>query len=459
MKKVFSVILAALLAVMCMAPAFAADGGTHSVVFRGPSDDLKAITVQYENRLSVELGEEYSFVACTEDGEFAEYKVDASIAGTDNGYVYYDEVNKCQGTPEAGEIGVCAGENGKFYWYGDILFDDDKAKFDDTRYMPVACEANGTAEDGEHILFKVMTNAMYDAATVVVEVNGEVLEPSQTGVYAVTADRDLVIGVREFADGNISVPVLMRNRYSVKMPTGDGYAVKTLDNQNNRYVYYGDDFEFRVKITKGFTGSGMKVNAVRGTNELTEFIEEAEFLDRFMGNPETLTSTGVDASGCRTYKLTKITAPCRISVSGVTEESKSGILAMLKKILRLILNAFGIKIPALQESVFKDCKVTIDANEAIAAGVSFEVTSSANKPNATEFSILTGEGVDLHLTKKDRDQSVRVEWTIGGKTVSDYNAGEWKAKYNQYTGETIYSIDYYIDGITDDATIRIIASN
>ena len=483
MKKVLSVFLAVLLVLSCTVPAFAASEEGYNVKFRGPSDTLKAFSSQIESNLGIDLEDEYYFVRCTETGEFAKYMLAPDfMQGTENGYIYYDRTTGGQAVPE-GDVntGCYAAENGRFIRYSDILFDEDKARFDGTRYLPLRISESDVYEAGEKIIFRVITNEMFDVTTAVVEVydmdktgsaaadpvneNGEVLAPTQTGAYVVTADRNMTVGVREYDKSSYdNSPVLMRNRFLVKMPTGDGYAVKTLANQNNKYVYYGDDFDFRVKITKGFSGSGMKVSVVRGTNGLAEFVEEAEFLDQFMGNSENLASIGVDESGYRTYRIKGVTSACRVSVSGVTEESKTGILNMLKRILRYILHAFGISIPFLEESFLNDYDVHIDSRGITGKGINYEVTSSADATSGGDFKVMSGEGVAIHIVKKDIDQEVDVNWVfkddsgnvIGGKPEG-YNAGSWKANYNRYTGETTYSIDYYIDGIAADTDITITA--
>lgn len=441
MKKTISVFLAVLLTLFCMAPAFAADG-SHTVNFSLPGAGV---------------GEgAYSFVKCGGDGNFAEYAEAPELYGSETaGYVYYLSEEERQGDP-------ATEEGGDYYLYAGIIFDDDKALFDGTRYLPVCYNATETVEDGEQVIFRVVTNEVYDASSVVIEVGGQKLEPRPGGEYAVTVTGDITISVRE--------DVLLRNHFTVALTSGDGYSVKTLKNENNRYAYYGDSFNFRVRVSKGFTANDMKVTAVKTGNDLSELFGE-EF-DAVIGliDPDAtqqLNCIGQDDEGCYLYRLDNIDANMKILVSGVKEESQSGILAILKRILRFILHAFGINtdnIPFLNDLVGEEKRVYV--NKDLKSSIKCELSMSADtKPLTDEegksyYPVLTNEGVMITLTTKDPEHAVNITVVRDDPTASGTKALDWTAKFNKYTAETTWTATYFVSSITEDkVTITLTSMN
>ena len=424
MKKILSVFLASLLVALLLTPAFAADG-TVNVTFRAPSAEYEGGYMYYQ---SVN-GE---FVAFVEDPE--------------GGYGYYSE-DGC-------------------YYYIDDLTTNSRKVFDEAapgspesvRYSPAPCE-NGAVETGSTVSFRVVTSEVYDISTVNVMCNGELLPQNANGEYAVTADRDLAFSVVERDENN--QPILLRNHFTVKLASGEGYAAKPLKDTNNKVVYYGEDFEFRVKITKGYNGDNMKVRVIRGSNLLSEYIGEADMLSTVTGEAESLSSTGVDADGYRTYKIKNITSDCKVTISGVNKDSSSGILATLKRILRLLLNMLGINLGSLlgeDNNPLAAYTVSLDPN-ITASGVTYKVSPEFTYNNNTgkwETELLNGEGVTLVVTKSNPDQNVRVIWTPGNEN-GDYTVN-WQAYYDLSTQKTTYSAIYYIDNITANTAITITAS-
>lgn len=463
MKKVFSVFLAALMMICCMAPVYA-EGTSHSVTFRAPDTGYTYPVNNTTPGATESLdADAFSFVV-SKDGKMSSFH---EIEGwdfaeePDRGYVYYE--------PEDA-----------YYYYQDILFDEDKAKFGagTKRYEPdiYPTETPVTVEDGEQISFIVTTNEKYDAASIVVFANDQLLERKSNGEYVVTVDRDLTIDVQEKnADG---APVLMRNHYTISLVSGDGYSVKTRKEENNRYAYYGDTFKFRVKIASGFSGTDMKVKAISGGNDLSEFLgEDADMLTNLLDKSDPLPCLGQDEDGCYLYETKGITADTRIVVSGVKEASKSGILAKLKRILRLILDFFGIHFDFLDDGngsgLLAYHTVTITDNTYGIPGFSYEITASAtDDPHAGTIKVMNGEGIGIKLTytssapldrvyTSEEDTvgtypvGASVTWTIEGKpAVTNYKTN-WIAHFNRYTGEYVYTADYYIDSITADAAITI----
>lgn len=426
MKKTISVLLAMLLIALTLTPALAA-GGTYQVTFTAPSAEVGA--------------DAYTFVKSV-NGEFTEFEEDP-----DGGYGYYSEDGK--------------------YYYIDNLTTKSREVFDNAapgspesiRYSP-AKWTSGPVDANTTVSFRVVTSEKYDATTVVVMCNGEIVERNKSGEYAVVADQDLRFNVLE-RDEN-GVPILLTNHFTVALTSGDGYAVKPKLGTNNRAAYYGEDFEFRVKITKGFNGDNMKVKVVRGVDFLSEFLgEDADALSGIMGG-ETLASTGVDSEGCRTYKIKNVTSECKVLVSGVNKDSSSGILAMLKRILRLLLGLLGINLDSLlgeENNPLAAYTVSLDPN--ISTNAVTYKTNPEFKYNAEtgkyEAEVLSGEGITIAVTKTRENQDVIVKWTPGNETGLDYDVN-WQSYYDFSTQQTTWSAVYYVDGITANTAISIIAN-
>ena len=426
MKKFLSVFLAALMVACLFTPALAA-GQTYNVTFTGPSAVLGEDAYSYYKRAN---------------GEFTEFEEDPEglwgYYSEDGQYYYLDDLtsksreifdNAAPGTPES------------------------------VRYMPAKCQ-NGPVAANSTVSFILVTSEVYDATTAIVLCNGEIVAPNNSGEYAVTADRDLVFSVQEFDENN--APLLLRNHFIVALTSGDGYAAKPLQGENNKAVYYGDDFSFRVKITKGFNGDNMKVKVIRGENFLSEFLgEDADLLSSVIGDAETLSSTGVDSDGYRTYKIKNVTSPCKVLISGVNKDSSSGILAMLKRILRLLLSLLGINLDSmLGEDKNPLAAYTVTINEDInASGVTYtsnpEFKYNAETGNV-DTEVLSGECVTIVVTKTRENQNVNVTWTPNANEES-YDV-HWEAYYDLKTQKTTWKAVWYIDGISADTAITITAN-
>ena len=423
MKKTLSVLLAALMIAMTLVPAFAA-GGSYNVTYVGPS---------------AEYGEDaYSYVKSV-NGEFTEF-----VEDPDGGYGYYSG-------------------DGKYYYIDDLVtssrevFDNaEPGSPESVRYSPAKCQ-NGTVEAGKTVSFRVITNEVYDASTIIVLCNGEIVNRNSSGEYAVTANRDLRFSVLERDENNM--PVLLRNHFTVTLTSGDGYSAKPLANSNNKAVYYGGEFEFRVKITKGFNGDNMKVKVVRGVNFLSEFLgEDADMLSSVIGDAESLSSTGVDADGYRTYKIKNITSDCKVLISGVTKDSTSGILATLKRILRLLLGLLGINLDSLlgeENNPLTAYTVSLDANlgsndVTYKTNVEFKYNSETGR---YEAEVLKGEGVTIAVTKTQENKTVNVSWTP--KADNDDYSVNWQSFYDFSTQKTTWTAVYYVDNINANTAITI----
>lgn len=417
MKKTISLVLAVLMVMMCAVPAFALEttdqGGQNS------QNDIKHTVTFVAPSFEFEGG--YLF-AKTVDGEI-QYEEDP-----DGIYVFFD--NR--------------------YMLPDNVMPNYQDQIPPERYSPIEYKGNVEVSDGETISFKVVTSEKYNVYTAAVFINGSSAKLNAQDEYTAYVDRDLVVNVAEYdANGQAA---LLRNHFNVKLTSGDGYKVKTLKNQNYNVVYYGDSFDFRIKISNGYTASGMKVTVQRGNNDLSEYLgEEFDVIGNLMGQNEELKSYGVDEDGCRLYRIENITKDCKIIVSGVQEESSAGIMAFLKRVLRLILDFLGIKIDAI-DSITAYYNVNIDASEA--DGITYEVIrSSSDELTPSSFTVTSGEGVTIVVTKKDPTQDVSVSWNPGNE-LGTYQT-IWQLDYNTITGEVTYSAVYNIDNITADTTIII----
>lgn len=426
MKKTLSVLLAAIMVAVTMLPVMAA-GGTVNVTFRAPS-------AEYEG------GYEYYL---SSNGEFS-----AFVEDPDGGYGYYSE-DGC-------------------YYYLDDLTDRSRQVFDNAapgspesiRYSPAKCE-DGPVEKGSTVSFRVITSEVYDITTLTVMCNGRVLDRNVNGEYSVTANQNLAFSVVERDENN--VPILLRNHFTVTLTSGDGYAAKPLQNSNNRVVYYGDSYEFRVKITKGYNGDNMKVKVIRGSNLLSEYLgEDADMLSSVIGDAESLTSTGVDSDGYRTYKIKNITSDCKVQISGVNQDSSSNVFSMLKRILRLLLGLLGINLDSLlgeENNPLAAYTVSLDPN-ITAGGVSYTTNPEFKYNSATgkyEVEALSGECVTVVVTKTRENQNVTVTWTPREEDAEPY-AVNWQAYYDFDIQKTTWSAVWYIDNIHANTTITITAN-
>ena len=424
MKKTISVLLSVLLVALMMVPAFAA--GSYTVTYQAPS-------AEYEGGYAYYM---------TVNGEFADF-----VEDPDGGYGYYSG-------------------DGQYYFI-DNLTSESRLVFDEAepgsreslRYSPKQCE-NGTVTAGSTVSFVVLTSEKYDVSTVRVFCNGSEVTKNQYGEYSVKADQNLAFSVRERDPDDNSI-VLARNKFVISLPSGDGFAAKPLKNSNYKAVYYGDSFEFRVKITKGYSGDNMKVKVVRGTNMLSELIgEEADMLSSITG--ETLRSTGVDADGYRTYKIKNVTSDCKVLISGVNTESSSGVLAKLKRILRLILSMLGINLGSLlgeENNPLAAYTVTLTTNISAASGVTYKISPEFTFNSATgkkETEVLSGESIMIAVTKTRENQTVNVTWTP--KADPDPYVVNWQAYYDIDTGRTTWVAVWYVDGIVSDTAITITAN-
>lgn len=421
MKKTLSVFLALLMAFTCIYPVFAAEGDTNvPETGEGETGTKYSVTFQSPVRLEADA---YMYVK-TINGEM-QFEEDP-----DGEYVFFD--NR--------------------YMLPSNIYDRYHDQIPPERYSPIQYSGTVEVAEGETLTFKILTSEKYNVLTATVFVNGSPAAINAHDEYAIYVDRDLIISVAEF-DEITGEEALLRNHFQVKLTSGDGYKVKTLKGQNYEVTYYGDSFEFRVKVDKGYSAAGIKVSVQRGKTGLDGFLDEedSDMLAGIIGKAEPLTSYGIDEDGCRLYKIENITTDCKVIVSGIQEESSVGIFAFLKRILRLLLDIFGIKLDLL-DSITAYYTVTIDAAEA--DGVTYQVIRSTEDELApSEFTVTSGDGITVVVTKKDPTQDVSVMWTPGNE-LGTYKT-DWILDYNTVTGEVTYVAVYNIDNITADTTIVI----
>ena len=212
-------------------------------------------------------------------------------------------------------------------------------------------------------------------------------------------------------------------------------------------------------LTKGFNGDNMQVKVVRGDNFLSEYLgEDADMLSSVMGDAETLASTGVDADGYRIYKIRNVTTNCKVLISGVNKDSSSGILAMFKRILRLLLGLLGINLDSLlgENNPLAAYTVTLD-NRVAADGITVD-TNPAFTYNAEsgnyEAEVLSGECITIVVSSTTENPNVRVTWTPRDDNAGDYTVN-WQSYYDFNTKKTTWKAVWYVDGISADTAITI----
>ena len=397
MKKAISVFLSILCVFMTLAPAFAAESAEtqkFNVTFTAPSKDFEG---------------GYMFVK-TVDGEI-QYVPD------ENGdYVFF---------------------NGRYMLPSNII---DQTKVPEERFSVVQWDDFNEIEEGKTVAFKVVTSEKYNVLTAVVFINGAPTTQNALDEYTVYVDRDINISVGEYDENG--QPALLRNHFNVKLTSGDEYKVLTLKNEYYHVTYYGDSFRFRVKVKSGYSAAGMKVMVQRGPG----------MLNGLLGDAEVLNSYGVDEDGCRLYQIDNIMTDCSIIVSGIQEEGNVGLLAMFKRILRLILDFLGIKLDFI-EDITAYYNVKVDGDQA-PDGVTYQVIrSTTTDPAPSEFTVGGGDGISIVVTKQSIDQDVRVMWTPGNETGT-YQT-EWIPSYDHLTGKTSYSAIYNVDNISADTVVTI----
>ena len=414
MKKVFSVLLAAVMLLGVAVPAIAAGG--YTATFTAPSN------LPYSGG---EFGPAYSFIK------------------TDNGVPCYEE-------DENGLYYLA--KDGKYYTREQLI--ESTIPDDAKTYSPVLF-ATGTPielEIGSTLSFMVHTNSAYNAATAVVYVNGEVAPKNDIGEYTIYVDRNLNIEVKE--------SVLETNHYNVVLTSGQGYSLKMLQGENYRVVYYGGDFKFRVKLVSGYSDADMSVTVVRGSSALSQFLgDDADLLSRIDGSSETLVSDGVDSEGCRTYTIKNITSNCKVTVNGVREKKKADILSYLKRILKMILDVFHIDTSFLGvDSPINLTYYTVNINENLPAGTDLDyimVTGTTDPFKMDQFNVMGGESVTIDFVTYDESVKDRLVVTWDPGNTGGTYGNVWKANLNRATGKVYWSTTFMIDNINSTTNVSI----
>ena len=419
MKKTMSILLAAVMLLTLMIPAFAVEG-EYNVTFQGPSAGLITASPSGEN-----IGTPYYFVK-TEGGR-------PCFEEDPNG-LYYEA-------------------NDGYYYTRDQLIES-TIPADAKTYSPVVLAVNSEIAytAGTNLSFTVFTNEAYNVATVTIYINGQVAQKNDKGEYVAYVDRDL--------NGSVNESTLERSHFNVVLTSGTGYSVKTLQGQNYRVVYYGDSFRFRVKLASGYSDADMSVKVTRGSNPLSTYLgDDADLLNKIDGSAESMYSDGVDSEGCRTYTINNITSDCKVAVSGVRENKKADILTYLKRILKMILDVFKIDTSFLGLESFDLSYYTVTINENVPAGTDLDyiiITGTTDPFKMSQFNVMGGESVTIDFVTYDENvkNNLKVTWNVGGRTVTGY-ANTWTTSLNRATGKVYYSTTYMIDNINAATNVNI----
>ena len=421
MKKTLSILLAAVMALTLMLPAFAVEG-EYNVTFRGPSAGL----------------------------------ITSSPAGEDIGTPYYF-IKTDGGRPcfEEDPNGLYYEANDGYYYTRDQLIESSIPP-DAKTYSPVILAVNSEIAytAGTNLSFTVFTNEAYNVATAAVYINGQIAQKNDLGEYVAYVDRDLTVTVNE--------NTLERSHFNVVLTSGTGYSVKTVQGENYHVVFYGDSFRFRVKLASGYSDADMSVKLTRGSNPLSTYLgDDADLLSKIDGSSETVYSDGVDSEGCRTYTINNITSDCKIAVNGVRENKKADILTTLKRILKMILDVFGIDTSFLGLESFDLNYYTVNINENVPAGTDLDyiiITGTTDPFKMNQFNVMGGESVTIDFVTYDENvkNRLKVTWTVGDRTVTGYH-NTWTANLNRATGKVYYSTTFMIDNINATTNVNITA--
>lgn len=439
MKKLFCLFLCVLMVAFACVPAGAVEftetsmpapinsentAGEFTVTFRQPSEDYK---------------EGYWF-ATSKDGEFNYILEDDPIKLADPEWLYnndyiYDE------------------KNDRFLLAKDIFdnyFPEDPIYYTIEK-MPDAM----TVAAGTIVTFKVKTSPKYNQTTVVVRANGVNVTPNVKGEYSVLVNQDITISVVERNAANEEV--LLRNHFFVYLPKGeDGeYRCRTLENTNYTVVYYGDSFDFRLVLGKDTVVNNLKITVTRGSNMLAEelgFDPSAVLGSLGLGEVETLTSYGTDASGARLYRVDNVTTDINLNVSGVKTKESNDTLNLILRILRMILNFLGISLPFLQDmNVTYNVTIQNDSNV-----LSYSVMEGASQDEllGNVYAVGKNDNLTLIVYKQNVTDNVVVTWTPGNEAGGNHSS-EWIEAYDQNNDRSYLYAIYNIDNITEDTLVSI----
>ncbi len=439
MKKLFCLFLCVLMVAFACVPAGAVEftetsmpapinsentAGEFTVTFRQPSEDYK---------------EGYWF-ATSKDGEFNYIPEDDPIKLADPEWLYnndyiYDE------------------KNDRFLLAKDIFdnyFPEDPIYYTIEK-MPDAM----TVAAGTIVTFKVKTSPKYNQTTVVVRANGVNVTPNVKGEYSVLVNQDIAISVVERNAANEEV--LLRNHFFVYLPKGeDGeYRCRTLENTNYTVVYYGDSFDFRLVLGKDTVVNNLKITVTRGSNMLADelgFDPSAILGSLGLGEVETLTSYGTDASGARLYRVDNVTTDINLNVSGVKTKESSNTLNLILRILRMILNFLGISLPFLQDmNVTYNVTIQNDSNV-----LSYSVMEGASQDEllGNVYAVGKNDNLTLIVYKQNVTDNVVVTWTPGNEAGGNHSS-EWIEAYDQNNDRSYLYAIYNIDNITEDTVVSI----
>lgn len=439
MKKLFCLFLCVLMVAFACVPAGAVEftetsmpapinsentAGEFTVTFRQPSEDYK---------------EGYWF-ATSKDGEFNYILEDDPIKLADPEWLYnndyiYDE------------------KNDRFLLAKDIFdnyFPEDPIYYTIEK-MPDAM----TVAAGTIVTFKVKTSPKYNQTTVVVRANGVNVTPNVKGEYSVLVNQDIAISVVERNAANEEV--LLRNHFFVYLPKGeDGeYRCRTLENTNYTVVYYGDSFDFRLVLGKDTVVNNLKITVTRGSNMLAEelgFDPSAVLGSLGLGEVETLTSYGTDASGARLYRVDNVTTDINLNVSGVKTKESNDTLNLILRILRMILNFLGISLPFLQDmNVTYNVTIQNDSNV-----LSYSVMEGASQDEllGNVYAVGKNDNLTLIVYKQNVTDNVVVTWTPGNEAGGNHSS-EWIEAYDQNNDRSYLYAIYNIDNITEDTVVSI----
>lgn len=103
---------------------------------------------------------------------------------------------------------------------------------------------------GGSVRFSVELSAEYNKSEYVVKNNGTILT-AVDGVYTISNVQDNV---------NITVENVVKNKYKVTIPTGDGYVIRTATGYDNNNVLHGNSFKFYLDVASEYNTDDFEVS-------------------------------------------------------------------------------------------------------------------------------------------------------------------------------------------------------
>ena len=270
------------------------------------------------------------------------------------------------------------------------------------------------------------------------------LKPNASGVYSVPTNK-----------GNVTIRVdeaeLYKKSFLIALPSGDGFSVQPYNKNdptdpNYHAAVYNGDFSFKLVLKEGYSDANTVVTIQRANSGA-----EISTIN------EVLAADGIDRNGNKIYTIHNITTNIKIGVSLVIAEKSDNIFTWIKRIIRLLLNLFGISV---ENDFTKTYSITVN-NNAASSGVEYEFISGVLASHSKDrvVNVLSNSQVVIKVTVEQSlvtsptDSLITVTWTPGnedGSAITD----NWQMNSGA-EDSTFYKL-YCISGINADTVVTIV---